>query len=106
MIVPRLHVGEGPEGEGALNLANVILEDPLRTEIWSIKLMKSKSQVKCKNQFLPEGLREVEAVFDLEGLAERPLLGAGAHHAGRDAPRVARLDAHVVNLLQVGIYSV
>ena len=32
MIVPRLHIGEGPEGEGALNLTNVILEDPLRTE--------------------------------------------------------------------------
>ena len=40
----------------------------------------------------------MEAVLDLEGLAERPLLGAGAHHARRDAPRVARLDAHVVNL--------
>ena len=40
----------------------------------------------------------MEAVFDLERLAERPLLRAGAHHAGRDAPRVARLYAHVVNL--------
>ena len=40
----------------------------------------------------------MEAVFDLERLAERPLLGAGAHHARRDAPRVARLDADVVNL--------
>ena len=40
----------------------------------------------------------MEAVLDLERLAERALLGAGAHHARRDAPRVARLDAHVVNL--------
>ena len=31
MIVARPDVGERPEGEGALHLANVILEDPLRT---------------------------------------------------------------------------
>ena len=40
----------------------------------------------------------MEAVFDLERLAERPLLRAGAHHAGRDTPRVARFYADVVNL--------
>ena len=40
----------------------------------------------------------MEAVFDLERLAERPLLRAGAHHAGRDSPGVARLYADVVDL--------
>ena len=32
MIVARPDVGERPEGEGALHFANVVLEDPLRTE--------------------------------------------------------------------------
>lgn len=32
VIVARPDVGERPEGEGALHLANVVLEDPLRTE--------------------------------------------------------------------------
>lgn len=40
----------------------------------------------------------MEAVLDLKGLAERTLLGAGAHHAGRGPPGVARLDAEVVDL--------
>jgi len=40
----------------------------------------------------------VEAVFNLERLADRPLLGAGAHGAGRDPLGVPDLDvgaAHV-----------
>ena len=31
VVVARPDVGERPEGEGALHLANVVLEDPLRT---------------------------------------------------------------------------
>ena len=31
VVVSRPDVGERPEGEGALYLANVVLEDPLRT---------------------------------------------------------------------------
>ena len=31
VVVSRPDVGERPEGEGALHLANVVLEDPLRT---------------------------------------------------------------------------
>ena len=31
VVVSRPDIGERPEGEGALYLANVVLEDPLRT---------------------------------------------------------------------------
>ena len=31
VVVSRPDIGERPEGEGALHLANVVLEDPLRT---------------------------------------------------------------------------
>ena len=48
----------------------------------------------------------MEAVFDLERLAERPLLRAGAHHAGRDPSCIARLYADVFNLARVGKDSV
>ena len=76
MVVPGPHGGEGAEGEGALHLAHVVLEDGLPGE----------------------GLRQVEAVLDLEALAERPLLGACAHHAGARPPRVAGFDVEVVDL--------
>ena len=69
-VLPRLDVGKSPEGEGTLDLAHVVVEDVLSGE----------------------GLGQVEAVFDLEGLAEGPLLGTGAHDAGADPAGVSRLD--------------
>ena len=64
------HLGEGPEGKGALHLAHVVLQDiPLG-----------------------EGLRQVETVLDLQGLTHGPLLGARAHGAGRDTLGVPDVD--------------
>ena len=40
----------------------------------------------------------MEAVLDLERLAQRSLFGTGAHDAGRDPPRVSRLDVDVAHL--------
>ena len=70
LVLSRLDVGESPEGKSALDFAHVVIEDVLAGE----------------------GLGQVEAVLDLEGLAEGPLLGAGAHDAGRHAAGVAGLD--------------
>ena len=44
-----------------------------------------------------EGLSQVEAVFNLEALTDRSLLGAGAHGARRDPLGVPDLDAHVAD---------
>ena len=55
------NLGESPECEGALNLAHVILQYRVGGE--------------C--------LGQMEAVVNLQGLADWALLGAGAHGAGR-----------------------
>ena len=70
LVLSCLDVWKGPEGEGALDFADVVVQDV----------------------FSGEGLGQVEAVFDLERLAEGPLLGAGAHDAGRHAAGVTGLD--------------
>ena len=64
------NLGEGSEGEGTLDLAHVVLQDGVRAE----------------------RLREVETVLNLETLAHRALLGAGAHGARRDPLGVSNLD--------------
>ena len=61
---------EGSEGKGALDLADMILQNCVRAE----------------------SLGEVETVFNLEALAHWPLLGAGAHCARRDPLRVSDLN--------------
>ena len=76
VIVSRPHVGEGTEGKCALHLAHVVFEDGLRAK----------------------GLGQMEAVFNLERLAEGPLLGAGTHDAGGDPAGVACLDANITYL--------
>ena len=64
------NLGECSEGEGTLDLAHVVLQDGVRAE----------------------RLREVETVLNLETLAHRALLGAGAHGARRDPLGVSNLD--------------
>ena len=70
------HLGEGSEGEGALDLADVVLQDRLRGE----------------------GLGEVEAVLYLEGLTDWTLLGAGAHRARRHPSRLPDVDGLVADI--------
>ncbi len=59
LVFPCPDVGEGSEGERALDFTDVIVQ----------------------NVCAGETLSEVEAVLDLERLAKRPLLGASAHRA-------------------------
>ena len=54
------HLWEGSEGKGTLHLADMVVQDGLGSE----------------------GLCQVEAVLDLEGLTKGALLGASAHHTG------------------------
>jgi hypothetical protein len=76
VVISGPDVGKGSECKGALHLAHVIFEDGL----WA------------------EGLRQVETVLDLERLAERSLLGAGAHYARGHASGVAGFNTHITNL--------
>ena len=64
------HLWEGSEGKGTLDFAHVVLQNCVRAE----------------------SLGEVETVFNLEALAHRPLLGAGAHCARRDPLCVSDLN--------------
>ena len=70
------HLGEGSEGEGTLDLADVVLQDGLRGE----------------------RLCQVEAVVNLERLTDRPLLGAGAHCARADPLCVSDLNPSPTNV--------
>ena len=70
--VPLLfcNLWEGSEGKGTLDLTHVVLQNRLRTE----------------------SLGEVETILNLEALAHRPLLGAGAHCARADPLCVSDLN--------------
>ena len=70
------HLGEGSEGEGALDLADVVFQDVLGGK----------------------GLGEVEAVLYLEGLTDGPLLGAGAHRARGHPPSLPDVYGLVTNI--------
>ena len=67
---------EGSEGKGTLDLTHVVLQNRVRTE----------------------SLGEVETILNLEALAHRPLLGAGAHCARANPLCVSDLNPRPTNV--------
>ena len=70
----------------------------LLRNLWKCAKRKSAlhlAHVVLQDITLREGLREMETVFNLEGLADWPLLRACTHRARRDTLSVTDLDRRV-----------